>query len=99
MKKDEATECLLEAKAEKGLTFADIEEAIGADKVWLAAAIMGQASVPEELAEKMVEHPDWLSYLHLQDKDYRALKQRCAAHAQSGELRCSSKHEKTFRRR
>lgn len=54
MKKDEATECLLEAKAEKGLTFADIEEAIGADKVWLAAAIMGQASVPEELAEKMV---------------------------------------------
>ena len=70
MKKDEATECLLEAKAEKGLTFADIEEAIGADKVWLAAAIMGQASVPEELAEKMVtlfglgptsRLPSWIS--------------------------------------
>ena len=39
-----ATEQLLAAKKAKGLTFEQVAESVGRDKVWVAAAIMGQAS-------------------------------------------------------
>jgi cyanate lyase len=49
--REEATTKILEAKKSKGLTFQDIAEAVGRDKVWVAAAIMGQASMSAEEAK------------------------------------------------
>ncbi|TFK35597.1 cyanate lyase C-terminal domain-containing protein [Crucibulum laeve] len=46
---------LFEAKAQKGLTFAQIAEAIGKDEVWLAAAFYGQAKFTEEELKKVSE--------------------------------------------
>ena len=51
--KAEATKAILEAKKTKGLSFEELSKEIGHDKVWTAAAIMGQASVPAEAAEKL----------------------------------------------
>ena len=48
--KAEATTALLEAKKAKGLTYEELATEIGQDKVWTAAAVMGQASVPSEVA-------------------------------------------------
>lgn len=44
---------LLEAKANKGLTFAQIGEAIGRDEVWVAAAFYGQARLSSEEITKL----------------------------------------------
>jgi len=46
---------LLEAKAQKGLTFAEIGKHIGKDEVWLAAALYGQAKFTEEELAKVAE--------------------------------------------
>jgi len=51
--KARATEVVLEAKKAKGLSFEDLATAIGQDKVWTAAAVMGQASVPPEAASQL----------------------------------------------
>lgn len=51
--KEEATKQILLAKKTKGLSYFDIAEKIGQDKVWTAAAIMGQSSVPSEIAENL----------------------------------------------
>jgi cyanate lyase len=51
----EMTQVLLEAKKKKGLTFADLEAAIGRDEVWIAALFYGQASASEEEASKLLE--------------------------------------------
>ena len=48
--KAEATTAILEAKKAKGLTYEELATEIGQDKVWTAAAVMGQASVPSEVA-------------------------------------------------
>lgn len=48
------TEKLLAAKREKGLTFADIEQSVGRDEVWIAAVVYRQASASKEEAEKIV---------------------------------------------
>jgi cyanate lyase len=46
------TQTLLAAKREKNLTFAELEEKIGRDEVWLAAVFYRQASAsPEETAQ------------------------------------------------
>jgi cyanate lyase len=46
------TQQLLAAKREKNLTFAELEEKIGRDEVWLAAVFYRQASAsPEEAAQ------------------------------------------------
>ncbi|HZA57483.1 MAG TPA: cyanase [Candidatus Udaeobacter sp.] len=52
--RQEATDYLLAGKKAKGLTFEEIGEAIGRDKVWVTAAIMGQATMSKEEAEKTV---------------------------------------------
>ncbi len=52
--KQEATTQILHAKKSKGLSYEAIASEIGQDKVWTAAAIMGQASVPPLIAEKLV---------------------------------------------
>jgi len=52
--KAEATTQLLAAKKAKGLTFEQIAEAVNRDKVWVAAAIMGQASMTADEASATV---------------------------------------------
>ena len=49
----EVTERLLVAKKRKGLSFADLEETLGRDEVWIAALFYRQASASEEEAKKL----------------------------------------------
>jgi len=55
MTRKEATEYILAAKREKRLTFEDIGKAVGRHKVWVTAALMGQATMSKEEAEKAVK--------------------------------------------
>ncbi|MEY2978234.1 MAG: cyanase [Prochlorotrichaceae cyanobacterium] len=48
------TEQLLAAKKSKGVSFADLEKAVGRDDVWIAAVIYRQASASPEEAEKLL---------------------------------------------
>ncbi|WP_246050000.1 cyanase [Aquibacillus sediminis] len=52
--KEEATEQILLAKRDKGLTFDDLAAEIGRHPVWVAAAIMGQASMSADEADKLI---------------------------------------------
>jgi cyanate lyase len=56
MNRIEATELILAAKKQKGLTFDAIAKAVGRHKVWVAAAVMGQATMSAEEAEKLTSH-------------------------------------------
>jgi cyanate lyase len=49
------TNQLLAAKRAKGLSFADLEQLIGRDEVWIAALFYRQASASAEEAEKLVQ--------------------------------------------
>src|SRR5262245_20251854 len=40
-----ATERILEAKSNRGVTLEQISESVGRDKVWVTAALMGQATM------------------------------------------------------
>lgn len=51
----EITENLLFAKKEKGLSFADLENILGRDEVWIAALFYRQASASEAEANKLLE--------------------------------------------
>ena len=55
MKRCEATEVILAAKAKRGLTFDKIAEAVGRSKVWTTAAIFGQATMSAQEAGKLAE--------------------------------------------
>jgi cyanate lyase len=46
---------VLEAKREQGLSFADLAERVGADRVWLTAALHGQHPLSAQQAEKVAE--------------------------------------------
>jgi len=50
----EITQKLLYAKKEKGLSFTDLEQAVGRDEVWIAAVMYRQASTSEAEANKLV---------------------------------------------
>ena len=50
----EVTDKLLSAKKQKGMSFADLEKAVGRDEVWIAAVIYRQASASEDEASKIV---------------------------------------------
>ena len=52
--KETATEEILLAKRDKGLTFDEIAEAVGRHPVWVASAIMGQASMNAEEVQALV---------------------------------------------
>ena len=54
MRRDDATEILLEAKQDKGVSFATIAEAVGRHTVWVTAAILGQASMDEKEADALL---------------------------------------------
>lgn len=49
-----ATEQILLAKSKKNLTFDEIAEAVGRHPVWVASAIMGQATMNAEEATKLI---------------------------------------------
>lgn len=67
----EITQKLLAAKSERNLTFADLEQKVGRDEVWLAAVFYRQASasleeatqilavlgLPLELADELTSYP------------------------------------------
>ena len=55
MKRVEVTEKILDAKRNKGLSFAKIAEELGADKAWATAALLGQHPLPDEQAKRLVE--------------------------------------------
>jgi len=61
------TEKLLTAKKRKGLSFSDLEKAVGRDEIWIAALIYRQTSASQEEAEKLV------SALGLEEKYAEAL--------------------------
>ena len=52
--REEATAQIIAAKKQKGLTFEEIAKAVGRHKVWVTAALMGQATMSKEEAEKAV---------------------------------------------
>ncbi len=54
MTRPEATDQILAAKKQQGVTFQEVAEAVGRDKVWVTAALMGQASMDKSEAEKAV---------------------------------------------
>ncbi|MBD2363345.1 cyanase [Anabaena minutissima FACHB-250] len=62
----EITEILLEAKKEKGLSFADLEKILGRDEVWIAAVFYRQASASEEEARLLIDALD-LAPIYIQD--------------------------------
>ena len=53
MTRCEATKTILEAKKAKGLTYEKLGEVVGQDKVWVAAALTGQASMAESEAKAL----------------------------------------------
>jgi cyanate lyase len=51
MRREGATEKVLEAKREKGLTFSQLAEKVGLPKVWTTAALLGQHPMSAEEAQ------------------------------------------------
>jgi cyanate lyase len=54
MNRAEATERILAAKKEKGLTFEAIARAVGKHKVWVTSALLGQSTMSAEQAHRVV---------------------------------------------
>jgi cyanate lyase len=54
MMRSDATQKILERKREKGLTFEAIANAVGRHKVWVTAALLGQATMSAEEAQKAI---------------------------------------------
>ncbi len=52
--REEATARILEAKAQKKLTFEAIAGAVGRHKVWVTSALLGQSTMSAEEAQKAV---------------------------------------------
>src|ERR1700731_840432 len=52
MNREEATQKILEAKHERGLTFEAIASEVGRHKEWTTAALYGQATMSAEEAER-----------------------------------------------
>ena len=53
MIREEATEQILEAKKQKGLTFEAIAQKVGRPKVWTTAALLGQHPMSAEEADEV----------------------------------------------
>ena len=54
MTREEATEMILQAKQQRGITFEAIATAAGRHPVWTTAALLGQATMSKEEAQKTV---------------------------------------------
>jgi cyanate lyase len=55
MKRSDATDQILAAKQDKKLTFGAIAKAVGRHPVWVTSALLGQATMSKEEAQKTVE--------------------------------------------
>ncbi len=55
MDREAVTELVLESKRMRGLTFGEIAERVGADPVWLTAALLGQHPLTAEQAALVSE--------------------------------------------
>ena len=55
MNRQDVTALVLEAKRARGLSFADLVDRLGADRVWLTAALHGQHPLGGERAGQLVE--------------------------------------------
>ena len=55
MTREQATEAILAARQKRGLTFEAIAGAVGRHKVWVTAALFGQATMSAEEAARAVE--------------------------------------------
>jgi len=55
MHREEATERVLEAKREKGLTFSQLAEKVGRPKVWTTAAVLGQHPMSAQEAQTVCD--------------------------------------------
>ena len=55
MDRHEATARILEAKRAKGLSFGELAEQTGSDRVWLTAALLGQHALSEPQAEQVAK--------------------------------------------
>jgi cyanate lyase len=55
MNRKEATQSILEAKQQKGVSFEEIAAAVGRHKVWTTSALLGQATMTKEESERAVE--------------------------------------------
>jgi cyanate lyase len=53
--RQETVRPLLDAMREKGLSFAKLADAIGADRLWTAAAVLGQHPLSSDQAGKVLE--------------------------------------------
>ena len=53
--REQATQAILEAKKNKGLTFEAIAKAVGRHKVWVTSALLGQATMSREEAQKAAQ--------------------------------------------
>ncbi|MEN6443817.1 MAG: cyanase [Methanoregula sp.] len=54
MKREEVTEKILDAMREKNLTFEKVAAAMGKHKIWVAAALFGQASMSADEANTVI---------------------------------------------
>lgn len=52
MNRQQLTEAMLEAKRRKGLSFAQIADELGADRVWATAAVYGQHPLSQQQAQR-----------------------------------------------
>lgn len=53
MKREAATDLIMEAKKEKGFTWEKIAEAVGSHKIWVTSVLLGQNSMDASQAEKV----------------------------------------------
>lgn len=55
MDRIELSKTLLEAKKRKGLSWADLSQAVGASEVWLASLCYGESAASEAIATKVAQ--------------------------------------------
>ena len=55
LSQDTLTATLMAAKKVKGMSFADLEAALGLDEVWIASLFYGQATASEQEAETLAD--------------------------------------------
>lgn len=56
MDRKAATEQILQAKQAKGVTFEQVAEQVGRDKVWVTAGLLGQATMSAEEAKAVTDY-------------------------------------------
>ena len=53
MDRIELSKTLLEAKKQKGMTWAELSQKVGMSEVWLASVFYGESAAPEDVAKKI----------------------------------------------